>query len=113
MVLKLPVRPLTVPQLNKSSGFKPMVAVAKIMAADPTPPADKTPPKSITVRMPANHTLMLEEVMGIIEADKSETIKRAIRLMHSVMTGHNVEMVMVDKDGRKTVTQIIKNGVPY
>ncbi len=110
MALSLKPKPAAVAAVRQV-----VAATAAAANAKPAPkaaaPEPERKPKSITIRMPDNHTTMLEEVMGRLECDKSEAVKRGIRLSHNVFTAKEAKLTITGDDGQTTTTILVKNGV--
>jgi hypothetical protein len=113
MVLRLPIRK----SLSKGNPFEDAArgrdTVADVFAGDSQPAAkEKGAPKSLTVRMPANHQAMLEACMAAWECDKSEAVKRMVRLANSILSAKDAKLITVDASGATATIPLVKNGVP-
>lgn len=69
--------------------------------------------KSVTIRMPPNTLGMLDAAVQAYDSDRTEVIKRAIRLLNACLSGYNTVVVITDKAGNdaKEITMVI-DGVP-
>lgn len=113
MVLKL--KPLSIkgaakPQervkVSTASGAKQ----AHVAAVKQTPPpADERTAKSVTVRLPPSHLEKLEALQTRLECDRSEVIKRAIRLAYAAFTPDEASLVTTE-NGDKTVQPLVLRG---
>lgn len=65
---------------------------------------------TVTVRMTPSHKHMLEESMRLMECDKTEVIKRGIRVVHGIMGCDECVIKGTHKDGTPYLIQYIKNG---
>jgi len=68
--------------------------------------------KTVSVRFPPSHHALLEEVKAIAECDKSEAVKRGLRLLHNALTSRDAMLHLTDGNGNKTVIPIMRNGRP-
>jgi len=68
--------------------------------------------KSLSIRMPAKTFAMVDRAVAMYESDRTEVIKRAVRLLNACLSGHNSCILITDRDGvTKEITMMIK-GVP-
>ncbi|MET4190661.1 Arc/MetJ-type ribon-helix-helix transcriptional regulator [Bradyrhizobium sp. JR3.12] len=117
-VLRRPVGPVLLARKETVHSGNPvgqkLIDAARGRGPEPEPEPSEAPSKtkSLTVRMPANHQAMLDECMERWECDKSEAVKRAIRLAHSVLSSKEARLTTVDATGDTATTILIKNGVP-
>jgi len=70
------------------------------------------PAKSITVRMPPTTLGHLEDAVRQYESDRTEVLKRAVRLIHHCLSGHNAKIVIADKEGSEREIAMVIDGVP-
>lgn len=109
MPVKLPPRPVKLPP-------KPMtksVSTAKpgSVQTSPEPKAEKSKGKSVTVRMPDNHIEMLEHCNNVLDCGNSETIKRAVRLLHSALSATDAELIVRSGAATETIP-LMRKGMP-
>lgn len=91
---------------------------AKVIRTGPEGPAPQrkrgNPPpekeKSVTLRLPPNHMAMVAEDMEALEADRSECIRRAIRLQHQALSGWSSSLTIKHSDGRTVTIHIMSEG---
>ena len=65
--------------------------------------------KSISLRLPAGHMDKLEELQSRLECDRTEVIKRAIRLAHAAFMQDEASLVTVE-GGEKLVQPLVTRG---
>ena len=94
---------------------KPVVP-AKVMTTAPEAPRRRkqgsVDGQTVTVRMPPNHMEMITAAMEITETDRSELIKRAVRLLHTALQSHDAELILRDRSGKQSILPIMSGGVP-
>lgn len=106
--------------IKKPGALKPPVVVPKLVpkvvpASAPIvapEPKAKGETKTVTVRMQSSHLDMLEEIQSIAECDRSEAIKRAVRLLHTALSGHDAHLIVSDAAGAKQTVPLMNKGVP-
>lgn len=68
--------------------------------------------KSVTTRMPPDHLEMLDECVTVYESDRTEVIKRAIRLLNTALCAHNSSLTVIDGAGKTKEIHLVIDGVP-
>jgi len=68
--------------------------------------------KSVTVRMPPNTLAMLDAAVASYDSDRTEVIKRALRLLNACLSGHNASIVLTDRSGKERSITMVIDGVP-
>lgn len=68
--------------------------------------------KSITIRMPPNTLGMLDSAVSMYDSDRTDVMKRAVRLLAHCLSGHNSVIVITDKAGKSKEINIVIDGVP-
>jgi len=68
--------------------------------------------KTITVRMPPNHMQMIEQNMASLECDRSECLKRAIRLQNTALSSWSATLILRNERGEQTTIPVVNDGVP-
>lgn len=74
--------------------------------------AGKQTAKAITIRLPPTTYGMLDAAVTSYDSDRTEVIKRAIRLLSTCLAAHNSTILIGDVDGKVKEISIVIDGVP-
>jgi hypothetical protein len=108
MLIKRPAISRPVSAVNAAS--KPIKPAAKPAAAPAE--AETRATKSVTTRMPPATLDMLDSIVATYESDRTEVIKRAIRLLNAALSGHNAVVIISDRAGKAKELNLKIDGVP-
>ena len=103
MALKLPVRKLVAP-------VKPVIPETKLVEKKPRATGEEKVTASATVRLNSSLATMCEEMQETFEENRSEVIKKAIRLLYSVSTAASATLIVTNADGTKNTVRLMDNG---
>ena len=121
MALKIPVKkPAVAPIKTIGFGVRPLNSMAareaaKEKKANPImeePSRETGDPKTVSVRLPPSHFAMLEDIKSVAECDKSEAIKKSLRLMANALSAHSSVLTLTDSNGNETTIPIMVRGRP-
>jgi hypothetical protein len=68
--------------------------------------------KTFSLRADATHQAMIARIMNTLSCDKTEAVKRWIRIGNHAYSAHNAELILTDEQGNKTTIPIMSDGVP-
>lgn len=69
--------------------------------------------KAVSIRLTSKHKTYLDEIMEILDCDRSEAMRRAIRIFRLGLNGYNAVLVVKDQSGEDiSVIPVMTNGIP-
>lgn len=68
--------------------------------------------RSITIRMPPTTLGMLDNAVAMYDSDRTDVMKRAVRLLAHCLSGHNSAIVITDRAGKTKEINMVIDGVP-
>lgn len=83
-------------------------------AYDPKlPDVPEAKEKAMSVRLSATHKRYLDQIMETLDCDRSEAVRRAIRLLRLGLDGHNSMLTVKDRqDEVISSVPVMSNGIP-
>jgi hypothetical protein len=123
MVLRLPpAKPVNSIRVAPTSVTQRPAAGAKRLTVSnvgtPAPYDRKLPDvtnkndKAISIRLSGQHREYLTESMKVLDSDRSEAMRRAIRLLRLALSGHNAVLTVTDRNGKVNTYNVMKDGIP-
>lgn len=112
-IAKPVAKPVAKPELSRPPVRPAPKPVAPAKAtAKPAKENGERATKSLSIRMPPDTLEMLDNAVASYESDRTEVVKRAIRLLSTVLSGHNACVTVTDADGNKKDINLVIDGVP-
>lgn len=106
MVLRLPAR------VSTPATIKPGLATPKRNYDTAMPDVGQKATKAVSIRLSETHIQYLEECQKVYDCDRSEAMRRAIRLLRLAANGHNANLVTQDRSGKEQKYPIMTDGIP-
>lgn len=111
MALKLPVRkPVAVAAPAPKIVTPAKGASTTLVPKKEIPPPEEKSSVTATVRLTASLNDMCKEMQIIYEDDRSEILKKAIRLLYGASTAKDSTLTLTLADGSKNTVVVMKNG---
>lgn len=67
--------------------------------------------KSVTTRLAVMHQNILNNLQGKLECDRTEVMKRGLRLLNTVCSAPDARIVLIREDGSEETIPIMTDGV--
>jgi hypothetical protein len=75
--------------------------------------SDDRPDKTVSLRLSNRQQNELENLVEILDCDKSSAVRPAIRLLNLALSGHNTALTITQRDGAQIKVLIVIDGVRF